>query len=83
MQPCFNLWFKPERCFGVSLHTKPLGRISRISAQKLRLIEDLFTMRNYPYMVLRRAVLRNGPLLSVFTVILSSLQIATTFLLVH
>jgi hypothetical protein len=59
--------------------TQSLWGILRKSAQKLRLIEDLFTMRSYPYMALRRAVLRNAPLLSVFTIILSSLQIVTTF----
>ncbi|KAE8448782.1 hypothetical protein EG329_008784 [Mollisiaceae sp. DMI_Dod_QoI] len=72
--------------FGLSLKgalgiafTQSLWRVLRKSAQKLRLIEDLFTMRSYPYMALRRVVLRKAPLLSVFTIMLWSLEIVTNF----
>jgi len=72
--------------FGLSLQvalgtafTQRLWSILRQSAYKLRIIENLFTMRSNPYLALRKAVLRSAPLLSLFTILLWSLQIVTNF----
>jgi hypothetical protein len=72
--------------FGLSLQvalgiafTQRLWRILRQSAYKLRIIESLFTMRSNPYLALRWAVLQSAPLLSLFTIVLWSLQIVTNF----
>jgi hypothetical protein len=72
--------------FGLSLQaaqgiafTRRLWSILRQSAYKLRIIENLFTMRSNPYLALRWAVLQSAPLLSLFTIVLWSLQIVTNF----
>ncbi|CZR65875.1 uncharacterized protein PAC_15775 [Phialocephala subalpina] len=59
--------------------TQKLWNLLRKSFQKLQTIEQLFTMRSNFASALHWTVLRSAPLLSLLTIVLWGLQIATTF----
>ncbi|CAG8953070.1 hypothetical protein HYFRA_00003265 [Hymenoscyphus fraxineus] len=72
--------------FGITLRTslaiafcQHLWRLLRQSAMKVSLIEDLFTMRSNPFLLLKLTVLKATPSLVLLVILMLASQVATAF----